>query len=81
MPPDQWRRYLQECSDELLKEPLDSTGPNFSKTIRQSRWLGYDPAPIQAIEATEQRLGIRLPPSLRAFYSVTNGGGIVGYFV
>ena len=81
MTPDQWRRYLQECSDELLKEPLDSNGPNFSETIRQSRWLGYDTASIQAIEATEQRLGIPLPPSLRAFYRVTNGWRIVGYSI
>jgi len=36
-------------------------------------WLGESPATEDAIAAAELRLGLTLPPSLKAFYRVANG--------
>ena len=36
-------------------------------------WLGEPPASEDAISAAELRLGLTLPPSLKAFYRIANG--------
>jgi hypothetical protein len=43
--------------------------------------MGYAPATEAAIQAAEKRLGRKLPPSLRSFYSVTNGWRQTGFFI
>lgn len=50
----------------------------YSAEVRGSGWLGYGPATEQAIREAEARLGTALPPSLRAFYQVSNGWRHVG---
>lgn len=52
-------------------------------TIEQeeTHWLGTEPADEPTLVAAEQRLGIRFPPSLRAFLSVTNGWHGVGGWI
>ncbi|RUT03955.1 hypothetical protein DSM106972_048690 [Dulcicalothrix desertica PCC 7102] len=40
--------------------------------------MGYSPASESQILAAEQRIGKSLPPSLRTFYSVTNGWRTTG---
>ena len=44
-------------------------------TARQieARWLGEPPASDEQIVEAERRLGIRLPPSYRAFLKISNG--------
>jgi len=44
-------------------------------------WMGFEPALESEILAAEDRLGRRLPPSLRTFYEVSNGWGMTGSFI
>lgn len=41
----------------------------------------FAPATEAQLARHEDRLGVRLPPSLRAFYLQTNGHGVVGDFI
>ena len=84
----EWKSFLKLYSRELLSYDWSDTlrmfashGAAISEEARRTQWLGYLPASEAAIEAAEQRLGRRLPPSLRAFYEVTNGWGMTGSFI
>ena len=57
MTADAWREYLTQ----------------YSRATRGEDWSGNAPADPAAIAAAERRLGMALPPSLRAFYAVSNG--------
>jgi hypothetical protein len=46
-----------------------------------SGWLGYPGASETAITAAEARLGARLPPSYRAFLTVSNGWPRLTHFI
>ncbi|MFJ2478590.1 SMI1/KNR4 family protein [Streptomyces sp. NPDC087659] len=71
--PDEWCTYLTEYSNWYL----DGAGPNRLSMLNEqqisTRWLGCEPASEQAIAATEERLGVALPPSLRGFLLTSNG--------
>jgi len=79
---EQWRAYLTEYSDWYLRVSdltAEDTVPMAGLTAQQvsARWLGYQPATEQMIAATEGRLGVKLPPSLRGFLLTSNGWGPV----
>lgn len=77
--PGDWRKFLQEYSDELLRtSDLRITIP---PEARESKWMGFKPASPEAIEAAEKRLGRKLPKSLREFYAVSNGWRATGYSI
>ena len=80
MGPLEWKAYLQECSRQIIDVGKDS-GPILPEAAIRSGWLGYAPASSSAIRQAEKRLGVRLPPSLRAFYSAPNGWRTVGCFI
>ncbi|MER5936926.1 SMI1/KNR4 family protein [Streptomyces sp. NPDC001928] len=83
--PEEWRAYLTEYSDwalrtldeeelaRLLGPTYQLLGGGLSEQQVSSRWLGYEPADEQLIAATEERLGVPLPPSLRSFLRTSNG--------
>ena len=74
---EEWRRFLHRYSEELLAtDDLD-----IPDVARRSDWMGFEPASEAAIVRAEQGLGQRLPPSLRMFYSVSNGWRTTGFFV
>jgi len=84
----EWREFLKEYSEEVLAIDWGGTlrvhaagGAAISDEARQRGWMGFGPASGAAIAAAENRLGRRLPPSLRAFYEVTNGWGMTGPFI
>ena len=79
MTPTDWREFLRHYSDELLS--ADDWRIRAPAEARAARWMGFGPAPATAIEAAEQRLGRRLPPSLRTFYQVSNGWRATGFFI
>lgn len=61
---------------------LDSShGKEFSSDIAKSGWLGFAPAREEEILAAERKLGIALPPSYRAFLSVSNGWRRTTHFI
>jgi cell wall assembly regulator SMI1 len=65
---DWWRRFLEDyvatvntCIAEHTDSPVDALAPNIS------------PATDDEIHATEYRLSVQFPPSIRSFYRVSNG--------
>lgn len=73
MTPGQWRRYLTECSDAFFAKAADGDLRDLNDRQVATRWLGYEPASEQDLGAAEERLGVRLPPSLRGFLLTTDG--------
>jgi hypothetical protein len=74
-----WRSFLVRYSRELLADDkLDRWAP-VPAEARGSGWMGFAPAEEATIQAAEDQLGRRLPPSLRCFYSVSNGWRATGY--
>lgn len=67
-----WRSFLERLSAAVLASPdLDSF--DLPPAVRDAAWLGFDPVADEQIAAAEARLGVTLPPSYRAFLSVTDG--------
>jgi hypothetical protein len=64
-----WRSLLERLSAAVLSDE----NVDLPEHARQAKWLGRAPASESSIAAVEQRLGRRLPSSLRQFYSVTDG--------
>lgn len=72
MPGHDWKAFLTRWSEEFLSsEEFDLH--DLSPEAVQSGWLGLPPASKGQIDAAEARLGVKLPPSYRAFVSVSNG--------
>jgi hypothetical protein len=73
-----WQSFLQQWSREML----DSAHSNeFPADVATSGWLGFPPATDEEISAVEHQLGISLPPSYRAFLSVSNGWRRTTHFI
>jgi hypothetical protein len=69
-----WRSFLARYSEEgLAWEELSGWSVHIPQDVTEARWMGFAPADESAMQAAESRLGRRLPPSLRCFYSVSNG--------
>jgi hypothetical protein len=63
-------KLLQQWNDRLLASSLaDQLPPD----VVARKWLGFPPATDTQIATAERRLGLPLPPSYRAFLSVSNG--------
>ncbi len=61
---------------------LDSShGKEFPADVANSGWLGFAAATDEEISATQRKLGISLPPSYRAFLSVSNGWRRTTHFI
>ncbi|GAB3673279.1 SMI1/KNR4 family protein [Angustibacter aerolatus] len=54
--------------------PVDADGFRAHLAAVAPGWVGREPASEAALLAAEQRLGVRLPPSYRAFLAFSNGG-------
>jgi|GEM_PF-853632 hypothetical protein len=74
---DFWRHFLERWSRAILASP-DAARLGLPPEVVDSGWLGLDPATDEQIAAAEARLGVRLPPSYRAFLRVTNGWRYAG---
>lgn len=77
----EWKAYLQECSRQIIEDRDMVQNPLIPEAVVEMGWLGYEGATSNAIQQTEARLGVTLPPSLDAFYLVSNGWRTVGCFV
>ncbi|UGQ09072.1 SMI1/KNR4 family protein [Yinghuangia sp. ASG 101] len=65
---DDWTTFLRTWSDEWVAARTD----DFYPPVPGDR-LGFDPASETEITEAEQRLGLRFPPSYRAFLAASNG--------
>ncbi len=45
----------------------------FTEQEKKVQWIGREPASVEAIAATEQRLNVKLPSDVIEFYQITNG--------
>jgi hypothetical protein len=71
-----WKRFLKQESCRVVADyniAAYEIYPDISDEILQSEWLGFPGASEQQIIEAEDRLGIELPPSYRAFLRVSNG--------
>ena len=75
---EDWRGYLVEYSRIYVRTVNEYARRRLTAEQLESHWLGTEPADEPTIAATEQRLGVRLPPSLRTFLTVTDGWQGVG---
>jgi hypothetical protein len=71
--PPQWHRYLTEFSDAFFAKAAGSDLWELDDQQVAARWLGFAPASERDLNAAEERLGVRLPPSLRGFLLTTDG--------
>lgn len=72
-------KHLAEISSvQLADRELAASMPDHKIT---SGWLGEPGATEAEIASAEQRLGMRLPPSYRAFLAETNGFDNIGPFI
>ncbi|MFD8306441.1 SMI1/KNR4 family protein [Streptomyces sp. NPDC059690] len=81
---DDWRSFLRRWSEEWAdaQDPREPEGVHArDQEPRRTRWLGFPPAPEERIQALEERLGHRLPPSYRTFLAVSDGWRHAGAFV
>lgn len=67
----EWEPFLRRWSHEWLQDPENRA--QLPADVRDSNWLGYPGATAAQLAALEEHLGAALPPSFRAFLSVTNG--------
>jgi cell wall assembly regulator SMI1 len=65
-----WRPFLTLWSKQLLQSSLAA---NLQPPAESDEWLGFTGATNRSIQNLEQRLGVSLPPSYRAFLTVSNG--------
>ncbi|MFJ9686477.1 SMI1/KNR4 family protein [Streptomyces bacillaris] len=78
--PHDWRVFLEEYGQWYLRERdgaddlLDEDQAEaLDRGERIDLWLGAEPAREEALAAAEERIGLRLPPSLRSFFLATDG--------
>ncbi|MEU6198018.1 SMI1/KNR4 family protein [Streptomyces sp. NPDC047061] len=75
-----WRSLLVRWSQEWA-DAQDGDRPARDDEPMRTRWLGFPPAPEDRIQALEERLGHRLPPSYRTFLTVSDGWRNAGGFI
>lgn len=73
------KTLLLQISREQLADPEFAASKSEDRV--QSIWLGEPGASEAEIVSAEQRLGVRLPPSYRAFLSISNGFDDIGPFI
>ncbi|MFI1188954.1 SMI1/KNR4 family protein [Streptomyces californicus] len=81
--PGEWRDFLERygelyvrvrADDEEVDDLLDDEQSEArDRGERVEPWLGEPPAGEEALAASEERLGVRFPPSLRAFFLASDG--------
>jgi hypothetical protein len=81
---DIWPELLKKISREVLTDPdfIETDWHGFlSDAQKESGWLGFPGAAESDLQGLEQRLGISLPPSYRAFLATSNGFGPIDCFI
>ncbi|WP_406152426.1 SMI1/KNR4 family protein [Streptomyces anulatus] len=81
--PEEWRAFLKRYGelyvkvraddDELVDLLDDDQLEALDQGERVELWLGEAPAREEALVASEERLGVRFPPSLRGFFLASDG--------
>lgn len=64
-----WQEILEKLSALSIKTEPDM----FTPEQKTNKWIGKEPASVQAIEEAEKRLGLKLPDDYKEFLKVSNG--------
>jgi hypothetical protein len=72
-----WLPFLTVYSEDLLTTPKVIS--HVPEGVIRKRWMGYTGAADEQIRLVEERLGVKLPPSVVAFYQFSNGWRCAGY--
>ncbi|MFJ5261962.1 SMI1/KNR4 family protein [Streptomyces sp. NPDC088387] len=76
-----WRDFLAAHSVDVMRErEYPYEWRRYSEEQLDSGWLGREGATEEELVSAEERLGIRLPPSYRAFLTASNGFSHLGPF-
>jgi hypothetical protein len=79
MTTSEWKVFLEQYNRELLA--CGEIVQHLPENVVDSGWLGFPPASEDELSEAEHRLQVQLPPSLKSFYSVTNGWRTTGFFI
>ncbi|MEU6765636.1 SMI1/KNR4 family protein [Streptomyces sp. NPDC046853] len=81
--PQEWRGFLERYGERYLKNAADEDELDdlldedqldaLEREERVELWLGEAPAREEAVAASEERLGVRFPPTLRGFFLASDG--------
>ncbi|MFD5137416.1 SMI1/KNR4 family protein [Streptomyces sp. NPDC058378] len=81
--PEEWRAFLERYGELYVKVRADEEelaalldDDQLEALDREERvepWLGEAPAGEEALVASEERLGVRFPPSVRGFFLASDG--------
>lgn len=74
-----WKPWLARWSEEWIRAAEEPE--ELEPEVVRDRRLGFAPATPEAVEAGEERIGKRLPPSYREFLLTTDGWRDAGIFV
>lgn len=75
-----WHAFLEDWFHDVFAYREQEALAMMPQELVRSRWLGYPGASEAQLVAAEQRLGVILPPSYRAFLATVNGCWLVsGY--
>lgn len=77
--PVNWPGLMSQWNTDLLAD--DEIRANLPPDAIASGWLGYPGASEEQLAALEERLGVALPPSYRAFLAYSNGWRATGPFI
>jgi hypothetical protein len=78
---EDWAGYLVEYGATYVRTANEYVRPRLTAEQVETHWLGAGPASEEALAATEERLGTRLPPGLRTFLAATDGWCGVGGWI
>ncbi|MEU9238365.1 SMI1/KNR4 family protein [Streptomyces sp. NPDC048385] len=78
---EDWRPFLARWSQEWADAQDGEDVQARDEEPVRTRQLGFPPAAEERIQALEERLGHRLPPSYRSFLTVSDGWRHAGGFV
>ncbi|WP_327351145.1 SMI1/KNR4 family protein [Streptomyces sp. NBC_01304] len=78
---EQWRTFLTSYSADVLRAAESYEWCDVTEDQLAAGWLGFEGASEQQLAAVERRLGMRLPPSYRAFLGASDGWWHLGPFM
>jgi hypothetical protein len=68
---------MKELIQQISKDTIKLDPDFYSQEEKAAQWIGRNPATAEAIAETENRLGIKLPDDVVAFYKTSNGTSII----
>jgi lectin domain-containing protein/SMI1/KNR4 family protein SUKH-1 len=76
-----WKAYLTEYGLDVVRTMDEAERQQFTHDQLSRGWLGGDPVDESGVAALEERLGVRLPASYRAFVGASDGWRSIGEFM